>query len=310
MASLSPCDVLTCLPVAAAFSLGQTLQIKAYGSGISAAVNTVLGYFYMPLSALLSRWVFHRAYGGLEWLALGLLSISAVVFVQLRSDRGASTTSLEAVVCCLGSVVSSCLGSLACEKIMKARQSPFYTQKVHLEVGGLLTAVAMLFVVGFASSRDADAFWKKRDVGGGDMESGIFVGWSLQTVLALLATLVQSWLGGLVSKRLSTVVRSVAQCMSLLIIYFFGDLVLKKLPFDWVVGAAAVVVALSVQVFTLAGQRLRKPPPEAPPAVESESPDESQLQLPARGSLSDGEALDALRRQQLEKPDAAGLAVS
>ena len=36
--------------------------------------------------------------------------------------------------------------------------------------------------------------------------------------------------------------------MSLLIIYFFGDLVLHGMAFDWIVGAAAVVVALSVQV--------------------------------------------------------------
>eukprot|EP00439_Symbiodinium_sp_Y106_P016142 s1839_g2.t1 len=49
-------SLLWCVPVAACFSIGQTLQMKAYGAGISASVNTVLGYFYMPMSALLSRW--------------------------------------------------------------------------------------------------------------------------------------------------------------------------------------------------------------------------------------------------------------
>lgn len=174
-------DALTCLPVAACFSLGQTLQIK---------------------------------------------------------------------------VVSSCIGSLMCEKIMKARPYPFYTQKVHLEFGGLATATAMLFIVGSLSSRPEDAFWKQRSVDG-VMKAGLFVGWSFKTAAALTAAVLQSWLGGLVSKRLSTVVRSVAQCLSLLIIYFFGDLVLRGMAFDWIVGAAAVVVALSVQVFTLAGQRRR-----------------------------------------------------
>lgn len=48
------------------------------------------------------------------------------------------------------------------------------------------------------------------------------------------------------------------QCLSLLIVYFFGDLVLRGLAFDWIVGAAAIVVALSVQVFTLAGQRRKE----------------------------------------------------
>lgn len=258
LTSLSASDALACLPVAACFSLGSTLQIKAYGAGISASVNVVLGYFYMPLSALLSRWVFRRAYGGLEWLALTLLSLAAVVFVLLRNDRSSSATSAEAMLCCFGSVIISCVGSLFAEKIMKSRPSPFYTQKVHLEVGGLFTAVAMLFIVGFTSTQEKDAFWKERDVGDGVMETGVFVGWTLSTLLALLATLLQSWLGGLVAKRLSTVVRSVAQCLSLLIIYFYGDLVLKAMPFDWVVGGAAVVVALSVQVFTLAGLRAKQ----------------------------------------------------
>lgn len=254
------CDIwstLRCLPVAACFSVGQTLQIKAYGFGINPAVNTVLGYFYMPLSALLSRWVFRRAYGVLEWLALVLLSASSVLFVLLRQDRSDGGTSLVAAACCLGAVATSCIGSLSSERIMKAQQSPFYTQKVHLEYGGLLTATLGLFLIGVASSQDADAFWKPRDVGGGKMRSGLFVGWSAPTFAAVAATLVQSWLGGLVSKRLSTVVRSVAQCLSLLIVYFFGDLVLRALQFDWVMGGAAVVVALSVQVFALAGLRER-----------------------------------------------------
>eukprot|EP00434_Breviolum_minutum_P010513 symbB.v1.2.009274.t1/scaffold584.1/size184464/9 len=71
-----------------------------------------------------------------------------------------------AIACCLGSVISSCIGSLMCEKIMKARPYPFYTQKVHLEFGGLATATAMLFIVGSLSSRSEDAFWKSRPVDG------------------------------------------------------------------------------------------------------------------------------------------------
>eukprot|EP00439_Symbiodinium_sp_Y106_P031761 s4887_g3.t2 len=177
-----------------------------------------------------------------------------------RSEEG--QTSNVAVVCCLGSVVSSCIGSLMCEKIMKARPYPFYTQKVHLEFGGFATATAMLFVVGILSSRPQD-WGETRDVDGKEEElqpqiAGLFVGWSIKTVAALTAGVFQSWLGGLVSKRLSTVVRSVAQCLSLLIVYFFGDLVLRGLAFDWIVGAAAIVVALSVQVFTLAGQRRKE----------------------------------------------------
>lgn len=274
--SLSVRDMIKCLPVTAFFSLGATLQVTAYSFGISASVNTVLGYFYMPLSAMLSRVVFKRYYGSLEYLALVLLSIAAVVFCLLKDSQGHTSTSLVAVCCCLGSVVTSCVASVLCEKILKQQVAmPFYTQKVHLESGGTVTAGLVFFLVGYLTSLaqkpgdppNAAAFWVERPVDG-KMEAGAFVGWDYKTYLALLASLVQSWLGGLVSKRLSTVVKSVAQCVTLLIIYFFGDLVLYKKPFDWVVGAAAIIVALSVQVFTLAGKRIaRVPVPQTPPEM-------------------------------------------
>lgn len=260
------CDIrlaVRCLPVAACFSVSQTLQIKAFGLGINPAVSTVLGYLYMPLSAILSRWFFGRAYSPLEWLALVQISVSATLFVLLRNSRSESTTAVGAVICVLLATLCSCMGSLGAEGLMKAQDKPFYMQKVSLEYGGLLASCCGLFIVGAVSSADADAFWKPRDVGGGDIQAGIFVGWSHRTAIALVATLVHSWLGGVVSKLLSTVVKAVAQCLSLLIVYFFGDLVLRAVPFDWVLGVAAVVVALSVRVFAVAGMKEKPPAEEA-----------------------------------------------
>ncbi|CAE7759506.1 unnamed protein product, partial [Symbiodinium sp. CCMP2456] len=111
----------------------------------------------------------------------------------------------------------------------------------------------MLFVCGMASQRPNDAFWKSRDVDG-RMEAGIFVAWDARMVLVLVVTLLQNWLAGLVAKRLSTVIRSSAQQLSLLIVYFVGDIWLNHVVFDWPVGTTALVIALSVQVFALAGQ--------------------------------------------------------
>ncbi|CAE7315344.1 unnamed protein product [Symbiodinium pilosum] len=139
------------------------------------------------------------------------------------------------------------------EKIMKAGSSPFYIQKVNLDIGSFLTSIVMLFVCGMASQRPNDAFWKTRDVDG-RMESGIFVAWDARMVLVLIVTLLQNWLAGLVAKRLSTVIRSSAQQLSLLIVYFVGDIWLNHVVFDWPVGTTALVIALSVQVFALAGQ--------------------------------------------------------
>eukprot|EP00439_Symbiodinium_sp_Y106_P010036 s6774_g1.t1 len=150
------------------------------------------------------------------------------------------------------SVCMSCLASMLSEKIMKAGSSPFYIQKVNLDIGSFITSVIMLFVCGMASQRPNDAFWKR--FSGLGMEAGIFVAWDARMVLVLVVTLLQNWLAGLVAKRLSTVIRSSAQQLSLLIVYFVGDIWLNHVVFDWPVGTTALVIALSVQVFALAGQ--------------------------------------------------------
>ena len=48
--------------------------------------NTVVGNVYMPLSALLSRWIFRRSYSFLEWIALTVLMLSASSFVLLQNS--------------------------------------------------------------------------------------------------------------------------------------------------------------------------------------------------------------------------------
>lgn len=275
--ALSPCEALRFLPVSAVFSIGQTSQIYAYGFGITAVENTVIGYFYMPLSAFLSRLIFKRYYSLLEWLALVLLMLSATAFVLMQGNKSNSgSMNTAGILCVCGSVVFSCLGSVLAEKFMKKGDCAFYIQKVQLEVGDLVMACVMLVVTGAISTRDRDAFWRPRDVGG-HMESGVFAGWNVKILIVLLATLMQSWLGGLVAKQLSTVIRAVAQCLSLLLIYFIGDLVLKHVKFDWPQGTMAVVVALTVQVFVLGKPRA----PAVPDKSESQeaSGPEEELEL-------------------------------
>lgn len=259
--ALSWKEILRCFPVATCFSLSQTFTIMAYSSGVSGMENTVIGNVYMPLSALLSRWIFRRSYSFLEWIALTVLMLSASAFVLLQnSASGSPSESIfnTGISYVLLSVVMSCLASMLSEKIMKAGNSHFYIQKVNLDVGSFFTSILMLFVCGITSKRDQDAFWKKRVVEDGRMEAGIFVAWNLQMIIVLVVTLLQNWLAGFVAKRLSTVIRSSAQQLSLLIVYFVGDLLLNKKGFDWPVGTTALVIALSVQVFVFAGQATKE----------------------------------------------------
>merc|ERR1719329_1990939 len=142
---------------------------------------------------------------------------------------------------------------------MKAKDQPFFVQKVHLEIGGFIIATGMFEVIQHIG-RPNDGWRHERSCSGdpSDLQWGPFACWSLTTFVALFANISQSWLGGLVAKQLSSVVKAVAQCLSLLLIYFFGDLVLKGEQFDWPVGVMSIVVALSVTIFTLAGQGVKR----------------------------------------------------
>merc|ERR1719329_1839133 len=120
-------SVLLFFPISFCFSVGATLTTHAYAAGISATANTVLGYSYMPLSAVLSRWVFKRAYSGLEWLSLTIITLSAIAFMLTKdtSNTDSEHLSTEAILSCFGSVVLSAIGAIFAEKLLRVRISPF-----------------------------------------------------------------------------------------------------------------------------------------------------------------------------------------
>merc|ERR1712054_705015 len=93
-------------------------------------------------------------------------------------------------------------------------------QKVHLETGGLCTAGVLFLGVPFAGSRAMTVL-----VGGGGGE-GLFAHWNWRVCCVLAVQVAQGWMAGLVAKHLSTVAKSVVQCLSLIVIVFGGDLLL------------------------------------------------------------------------------------
>jgi len=293
--ALSFSDALHCLPVAACFSIAQTCSSLSFSYGIKGIVSTVVGYLYMPLTAVLTKMFFGRSHTTLEWLALLLIMISAFVFVELQTlgkhlrfaygqtgdisgDVGDDTS--DGLDACLGiavlfglcSVVFASMGSLAAEKIMKASDNPYYQQKTNMDLGCLLTAFIMLFVIGSMDARtdlqkqrlstsyiQEPAFWKKRERTDGTWGICPPAGWGWEAIVNMFVELVHAWMGGLVAKRLSSVVKTVAQAVSLLLVYFIGELVIKDIPFWWPIGSMAFVMALSVLLFTNA--RLLSPAP-------------------------------------------------
>eukprot|EP00928_Gymnodinium_smaydae_P022505 TRINITY_DN18879_c0_g1_i1.p1 TRINITY_DN18879_c0_g1~~TRINITY_DN18879_c0_g1_i1.p1 ORF type:complete len:919 (+),score=157.48 TRINITY_DN18879_c0_g1_i1:374-2758(+) len=277
------------LPSSAFFALSSTSLCVAYAYRTSASLSQALGYVYVPISAFASRFVLNKYYMWLEWLGLIILTAACGAFGFLQTSSGDSDGSASwlGMLLVVLSSATSAVASLLAQKVLKEDYSvPFHIQKVWLDVGSLISTCALLPVIGYLSARPQDAFWKDRPLsydcrscicqdgpranctdacplvnpGSCTCGSGIFVAWGSELVLAALAVNVcQGWLNGVVIKQFDTVLRSVAQAFTLLLIYFIADPLLNpeshhNIPMT----LCALVVPLSTTVFSVAASEMRK----------------------------------------------------
>ncbi|CAE7508979.1 ANK1, partial [Symbiodinium necroappetens] len=90
----------------------------------------------------------------------------------------------------------------------------FYIQKVWLEIGGLLLSLPVLLIIQELLEPQRNLFsgsWLQ-------MAKKAFTGWMCA---ALVARVVQSWFTGIVSKYLSTLSRSVIQCIAVIVVHMW-----------------------------------------------------------------------------------------
>lgn len=273
------------MPPAFFFAMASTFLCLAYGVGVSASLATALGYVYMPISALVSRWVLGKYYIWLEWFALAILTCASALFgfmqsIYTSSGSGSSSTmtGMLFVVC---SACCSVLGSLLAERLLKDEQLPFYIQKVRLDIGSALATIVLIPIIGYISDRPQDAFWKRRQLQPECVEracmgnltcstvmdctcpcaSGLFVAWDdWLVILALFANVSQSWLTGKVIKQFSTVLRAIAQSSTLLVIYFLGDPLLEPRTtfFNTELTLVALMVPFSTATFMVSVSEMKK----------------------------------------------------
>eukprot|EP00927_Polykrikos_kofoidii_P040016 TRINITY_DN3428_c0_g1_i2.p1 TRINITY_DN3428_c0_g1~~TRINITY_DN3428_c0_g1_i2.p1 ORF type:complete len:837 (+),score=77.22 TRINITY_DN3428_c0_g1_i2:55-2511(+) len=285
----SPRKIMRYLPSSFLFALSSALGCLAYGFGISASLYTALGYVYMPISAILSRIFFGKYYTDLEWLGLLVLTCAAGSFGFLQSSYADSgegkLSSFVAMACVVVSATVSVVASLLMEKCLKEECLPFHIQKVRLDIGGVLSSLILLLIIGVISDRAQDGFWHKRPLSRDcnssacwseskgwvfgelcsdpactcECGSGLFVAWGPVTVAALSVYVMQGWLVGLVVKQFSTVLRSIAQASTILVIYFVaaplfntGDVQTPLLTL------VALIVPLSTTIFMVSVSELQK----------------------------------------------------
>jgi len=165
----SPRRILRYLPCGLLFALSSTMLAAAYALGISPALSTALGYLYIPVAALASRFVLGKYYMWLEWLALLVLTFACGIFGFLQSFFTHGTDGGDyqwlAMLFVVGSACASVMASLVSEKVLQEEDHlPFRVQKVSLDIGSVVGTLVLLPIIGYVSSRPQDAFWKVRPI--------------------------------------------------------------------------------------------------------------------------------------------------
>eukprot|EP00928_Gymnodinium_smaydae_P064920 TRINITY_DN48153_c0_g1_i1.p1 TRINITY_DN48153_c0_g1~~TRINITY_DN48153_c0_g1_i1.p1 ORF type:complete len:1016 (+),score=165.42 TRINITY_DN48153_c0_g1_i1:427-3048(+) len=284
------------LPCGFLLALTAFLGSMAFALGISAAAKDCLGRVYTPVAALLSRWITHKSYMWLEWTALAILTLSCMTFSMLDTlGEESQTSSIAGMLCALGSGTVSACNSLVMERLMKTESDPFVVQLVRLNAANLIFSGLFLFVFGYIGDHESPprpdlAYWNYRPlseecaaIGTCDMlgvfipgkgvsamgiaadcacGKGIFVGWGSWVVYgALFSSMLYSWVTGLVVRQFSSVMRSVADGIMLLVLFNFLAPAFEGMPFpprDLAMELVVLVVPLSGAVFSIAASELEK----------------------------------------------------
>ncbi|CAL1138855.1 unnamed protein product [Cladocopium goreaui] len=250
----------------------------------------------MPLCALLSALIFRRHYGWLEIHGLAFLTLSIMIFVELGARASGLSESSEAVAFNLISIAFSCLSSVYLEKLLKPKYNErsildqhFYIQKVWLEIGGLLLSFPGLLILRAVSMKQSLFFgsWL-------EMIQMAFSGWMCA---AIMARVVQSWFTGYVSKYLSTLARSVIQCLAVIVVHFWDLLFGTGESWDLVVTLLAFVVCLSAVMYQTGRRITSEAEPGARPSVPNGQAESApgSLVRHAGSSLAGAEARAAPR---------------
>jgi len=257
--------------VAVLFTFASVLILIAYRIGTPPAEVVTVGYIYMPISAVISYYVFRRRYGNLEWLAVGMMTLAILAFVLIR-EESKDNPSLRVGFDIPGfglvfvAVAISVLASILAERIFKdrssglirqrgARQDKFYIMKIHLDFSSLVISVCLWLAPTSMSHTFKDFFrqWSH--------SKEWFGTWNLSQYLMVLVAVGQGWAAGLVTKEFSTVIKAIVQTLSVVLVMLLGDPIMgnrfhfqnREVPSIFL----AVIILMSAMIFQTGRINLR-----------------------------------------------------
>jgi len=127
----------------------------------------------------------------------------------------------------------NCMGSLYSEKVLKSTAStPFPTQKVREETTGFPVAILLSFLVPlWIDSKGGKAIWWTKTEAEGSGE-GFFQGYNTLTLIAIALDIVAAWMGGIIVKHFSSLVKVMSKCFVLLLTVLSSGTFLKPCQAD------------------------------------------------------------------------------
>jgi drug/metabolite transporter (DMT)-like permease len=165
----------------------------------------------------------------------------------------AGTTDLMGLIFSLAATFLNCMGSLLSERLMKnAASTPFSTQKVQMEMTGFPVAIAMSFIVPvLIDAKGGKAIWWTKNEAEGSGE-GFFQGYNRLTFIAIAIDTAMSWMGGILVKQFSSVVKIIAKCFVLLLTVLCTGTFMKACqadPLPMTMYSLAFIIAAATLLF-------------------------------------------------------------
>jgi len=224
------------------FTVSTGMTALAWKTGLSPAVNNLLGKLYLPLAAVASYFAFKRKYGLLEWLSLSMTMLSIAAFMLLRDrchynychtfklrDRDANKLGILFV---LLSVCASATASILMERILQKRTSSgkkgehgYYIYRAQLDcVTTVLWLVAMLWT---AIAPTPWAPWvvaTEPEMSRQQQKVHMLFGtWTKRQYFCVALLVAQRWLAGVMVQQFSTVSRGIVTSISTVLVVMVGD---------------------------------------------------------------------------------------
>lgn len=214
------------------FTFASVLVLLAYRIGTPPAEVVTIGYIYMPISAVLSYYVFRRRYGMLEWLSVGMMSLAVLAFVLLREESKDQTLgpgfSIQGFGLVVGAVAISVSASILAERAFKEqslcmirnspqRQTKFYIMKVHLDFSSLIISIC-LWLARTILPHIFDDFFEQWS-----HSKDWFGTWGIDQFYMVIVAAAQGWAAGLVTKEFSTVIKAIVQTLSVVLVMLMED---------------------------------------------------------------------------------------